>query len=175
MSERYLIIDDDETFAAVLQRSLRRRKLEAYTAHDATQALQQCSKRLPTRIVLDLKLGKDNGLRLIKQLKQTHPRADIVMLTGYSSIATAVNAVKLGALNYLCKPVNAAEVISAFEQKDDELPPLVDTPPSVNRLAWEHINQVLEKHDGNISATARALGMHRRTLQRKLRKRPVKG
>lgn len=175
MSDRYLIIDDDEAFASVLQRSLRRRKLEAHTAHDATQALQQCSKQVPTRIVLDLKLGKDNGLRLIKQLKEAQPRADIVMLTGYSSIATAVNAVKLGALNYLCKPVNAAEVISAFEPNEQELTPVDDTPPSFNRLAWEHINQVLDKHDGNISATARALGMHRRTLQRKLRKRPVKG
>ena len=175
MSERYLIIDDDEAFASALQRSLRRRKLKAYTAHDAAQALQQCSKQLPTRIVLDLKLGKNNGLQLIQQLKKTHPRADIVMLTGYSSIATAVNAVKLGALNYLCKPVDAAEVINAFEPSEGTLPAIVDTPPSVNRLAWEHINQVLEKHDGNISATARALGMHRRTLQRKLQKRPVKG
>lgn len=174
MSERYLIIDDDEVFAVVLQRALARRGFEAHIAHNAVQALQQCAEHQPTRAVLDLKLGEENGLQLIQLLKSRQPSLDIVMLTGYSSIATAVNAVRLGALNYLCKPVNAAEVINAFDPTNEELPTVAEAPPSVSRLAWEHINKVLDEHGGNISATARALGMHRRTLQRKLQKRPVK-
>jgi two-component system response regulator RegA len=98
-----------------------------------------------------------------------------VVLTGYSSIATAVEAIKLGAINYLCKPADADDVMAAFEHPDaDPNVELADNPPSINRITWEHIQKVLQEHDGNISATARALGMHRRTLQRKLQKRPVR-
>ncbi len=97
------------------------------------------------------------------------------MLTGYSSISTAVEAIKLGALNYLCKPADADDILNAFEQAQGNADAEISVhPPSVNRLEWEHIQRVLNEHDGNISATARALGMHRRTLQRKLQKRPVK-
>lgn len=174
MSESYLIVDDDEVFAGVMQRALQRRKFEAAVAQTAALALQLCEQLKPDRVILDLKLGEDNGLQLIQRLREIHPPLQIVMLTGYSSIATAVNAVKLGALNYLCKPVDAGEMLNAFSPQTEELPEVVETPPSVNRLAWEHINRVLAEHDGNISATARALGMHRRTLQRKLQKRPVK-
>lgn len=98
-----------------------------------------------------------------------------MVLTGYSSIATAVEAIKLGAVNYLCKPVDADEVLAALEQREgNPETEVADNPPSINRLTWEHIQKVLQEHDGNISATARALGMHRRTLQRKLQKRPVR-
>ena len=116
-----------------------------------------------------------SGLTLIPQLKQLQPNMDIVMLTGYSSIATAVEAVKLGALNYLCKPANTEEILNAFELSAAN--PEVNIPekrPSIDRLEWEHIQKVLKENNDNISATARALGMHRRTLQRKLNKRPVK-
>jgi len=115
-------------------------------------------------------------LQLVPQLKTLLPQLYFVILTGYSSIATAVEAIKLGAVNYFCKPADADEILSAFggdrtETTISESEPL---PPSVDRLEWEHIQRVLAEHDNNISATARALGMHRRTLQRKLNKRPVK-
>ncbi len=103
------------------------------------------------------------------------PDCRVVVLTGYSSIATAVEAIKLGAVNYPCKPVDADEILTAFgrEGGDPDID-IADNPPSINRVTWEHIQKVLQEHDGNISATARALGMHRRTLQRKLQKRPVR-
>src|SRR5690606_35559799 len=127
-----------------------------------------------TKAVVDLKLAKESGLNLISELKQRQPDLEIVMLTGYSSIPTAVEAIKLGALNYLCKPADAYEIRAAFDlqlKKQLEIP---TKPPSVDRLEWEHIQKVLQENKGNISATARSLGMHRRTLQRKLQKRPVK-
>jgi two-component system response regulator RegA len=100
---------------------------------------------------------------------------DILILTGYSSISTAVEAIKLGAINYLCKPASADEIVAAFKNTEANAQvPMEDSPPSVNRLEWEHIQRVLNENQGNISATARSLGMHRRTLQRKLQKRPVK-
>ncbi|MEC8429588.1 MAG: helix-turn-helix domain-containing protein, partial [Pseudomonadota bacterium] len=114
------------------------------------------------------------GLPLIPKLKQQLPQLDIVMLTGYSSINTAVEAIKLGASNYLCKPANADEILAAFEAEPDADIEISNAPISVNRLEWEHIQKVLAEHEGNVSATARALGMHRRTLQRKLQKRPVR-
>jgi len=114
-----------------------------------------------------------SGLQLIPQLLKALPELNIVVLTGYSSIATAVQAIKLGASNYLCKPANADEILAAFEAQGSEEVAVEETPISVNRLEWEHIQKVLAEHEGNISATARALGMHRRTLQRKLYKRPV--
>ena len=103
------------------------------------------------------------------------PDCRVVVLTGYSSIATAVQAIKLGAVNYLCKPADAEEILAALSQEEaDPGAEVAEHPPSINRLTWEHIQKVLQEHDGNISATARALGMHRRTLQRKLQKRPVR-
>jgi two-component system response regulator RegA len=97
----------------------------------------------------------------------------VLILTGYSSISTAVEAIKLGAINYLCKPSGVEDIVAAFETKAGQAE-LQESPPSVNRLEWEHIQKVLNQNDGNISATAKILGMHRRTLQRKLQKRPVK-
>jgi two-component system, response regulator RegA len=127
--------------------------------------------------LIDLKLAHESCLDIIAALKHALPAIDIVMLTGYSSIATAVEAVKRGALNYLCKPAGIDEIIAAFSPANnnaacDNTP--CAQPPSIERLEWEHIQKVLLDNQGNISATARALGMHRRTLQRKLQKRPVK-
>tara|TARA_R110002020_G_scaffold196719_2_gene397678 strand:- start:679 stop:1218 length:540 start_codon:yes stop_codon:yes gene_type:complete len=173
--QRLLIVDDDEMFCHVLNRALTRRGYEVIVAHDAEQALALAAQHLPTMGTLDLKLKNSSGLKLLPELLAISPQCRIVVLTGYSSIATAVEAIKLGAVNYLCKPVDADDVLTAFEQQSgDPDIELADNPPSINRITWEHIQKVLQEHDGNISATARALGMHRRTLQRKLQKRPVR-
>ncbi len=171
----FLIVDDDPTLAGMLERVLQRRGFSTTSASNAAQALQLTSNINFERAIVDLKLGSDSGLQLIRELKLCQPEIAIVMLTGYSSISTAVEAVKLGAVNYLCKPADADEILAAFgEQKQQLSTEPTYTPLSVDRLEWEHIQKILQENDGNISATARALGMHRRTLQRKLHKRPVK-
>jgi two-component system response regulator RegA len=128
-------------------------------------------------VVLDLKLGADNGLALIPQLLAAAPGARILLLTGYASIATAVEAIKRGAHDYLAKPVDADAVVRALSEDDGDEEaalPSADAPPPLRRLEWEHIQRVLTECDGNISEAARKLGLHRRTLQRKLAKRPVR-
>jgi two-component system response regulator RegA len=170
-----LIVDDDISFCQVLMRALTRRELSVACAHDLDSALQLAIAHRPRRALVDLKLADTSGLQVISALKEELPEIVIVMLTGYSSIATAVEAVKRGATNYLCKPVGADEILDAFSVADiAAAPPAPSQPLSVDRLEWEHIQKVLLEHEGNISATARALGMHRRTLQRKLQKRPVR-
>ena len=168
-----LVIDDDTTFATVLARSLQKRGYTSHIAHEQESAIRVLKQYPVNRIVLDMKLEHTSGLKILPLLLEERPKVQIVILTGYSSISTAVEAIKLGAINYLCKPCDADEVVAAFQggsgNPDVELP---STPPSVNRIQWEHIQKVLEDHQGNISATARALGMHRRTLQRKLQKKP---
>ncbi|MDC8804781.1 response regulator transcription factor [Halomonas pacifica] len=173
--ERLLIIDDDEMFCHVMERAMSRRGYEVLVAHDAEEALAKARQAPPALATLDLKLEHDSGLKLLPELLEVAPACRVVVLTGYSSIATAVEAIKLGAVNYLCKPADADEILAAFDkQGGDPDAELADNPPSINRVTWEHIQKVLQEHDGNISATARALGMHRRTLQRKLQKRPVR-
>ncbi len=167
-------MDDDQLFTEVLARALRKRDLCVETAHDSLQALEKMSEFGPDRVTLDLKMINESGLQLLPELLKAHPLVKIVVLTGYSSIATAVQAMKLGAINYLCKPANAEEILAAFDPQIPEQVSIEETPVSVGRLEWEHIQRVLDENEGNISATARALGMHRRTLQRKLQKRPVK-
>ncbi|WP_373182692.1 response regulator transcription factor, partial [Halomonas campaniensis] len=172
--ERLLIVDDDEMFCHVLDRALSRRGYRVLVAHDAEQALTLAHQHRPELATLDLKLEHESGLKLLPELLEIVPECRVVVLTGYSSIATAVEAIKLGAVNYLCKPADAEEVLVAFSKEGgDPETEVAEQPPSINRIAWEHIQKVLQEHDGNISATARALGMHRRTLQRKLQKRPV--
>ncbi|MDF2445785.1 MAG: DNA-binding response regulator [Moraxellaceae bacterium] len=173
---RILIVDDDDTFRQVLARAFLRRGLETAQAACADEARREAATFNPDACVLDLRLGQESGLHLLPELLRLRPGLKIVVLTGYASIATAVEAVKQGALNYLPKPADADEILAAL-QVATALPPeaVLETPPmSVDRLEWEHIQKVLAEHDGNISETARCLGMHRRTLQRKLQKRPVK-
>ena len=169
----YLLVDDDGVFSSVLAKVLVRRGNQAVTAINGEQALAHCTNTPVDRVVLDLKLERESGLSILQQLRELQPDLEVVILTGYSSISTAVEAIKMGASNYLCKPAGADEIIAAFEESGDKVE-VQDSPPSVNRLEWEHIQRVLNENDGNISATARSLGMHRRTLQRKLQKRPVK-
>ncbi len=169
----YLVVDDDQVFADTLARSLTRLGLTAHVVNDPAKALVANNHYQPARIILDLKLEKHSGLHLIAQLKKDNAKVSIVMLTGYSSINTAVEAIKLGADNYLCKPASVTDIIAAFNNPvGNPNAQVAEQPPSVNRLEWEHIQRVLEENNGNISATARALDMHRRTLQRKLQKKP---
>lgn len=171
----FLIVDDDTSFREILVRALQRRGFTAINADSGNAALQLMQTHTPSRALVDLKLASESGLDIIAALKQAQPNIDVVMLTGYSSIATAVEAVKRGALNYLCKPAGVDEILAAFaEDAPNETPEISTQPPSIDRLEWEHIQKVLLDNQGNISATARALGMHRRTLQRKLQKHPVK-
>jgi two-component system response regulator RegA len=170
-----LIVDDDETFAHILGKALRRRGYAVITATTASDALALCLQHQPQQAVVDLKLETESGLNVLPRLKQVNPNIQMLILTGYSSISTAVEAIKMGAVNYLCKPAGVEDILAAFEKTAPN--PDIDikeTPPSVDRLEWEHIQKVLTENNGNISATARSLGMHRRTLQRKLLKRPVK-
>lgn len=169
-----LVVDDDPVFSETLARALSRRGQKVTVAMDGEAALAPQEKSFDAA-VLDLRLSTDSGLRLITPLIAAHPGIRILLLTGYASIATAVEAIKLGALNYLAKPADADQVLAAFVTTEgDPSTPVNVRPLSVNRLEWEHIQRVLRDNDGNISATARQLGMHRRTLQRKLAKRPVR-
>ncbi|WFF42969.1 response regulator transcription factor [Salinicola endophyticus] len=173
--ERLLIVDDDDQFCFVMERAMRRRGYEVSIAHTQAEALEAARQAPPDLATLDLKLESDSGLKLLPELLTVAPECRVIVLTGYSSIATAVEAIKLGAVNYLCKPADADEILHALDRNSGDVDvEIADNPPSVNRVTWEHIQKVLQEHDGNISATARALGMHRRTLQRKLQKRPVR-
>ncbi len=172
----WLVVDDDETFRETLGRRLQRRGEAVVLAASAAEALHHAQQQPFTRCVLDLRLAEGpSGLMLLPDLLALQPQLAVVMLTGYSSIATAVDAVKRGAVNYLAKPAPLEDILQAFETDVADELPMPPTPEvhSVDRLAWEHIQRVLHEEGGNISATARRLGMHRRTLQRRLFKRPV--
>ena len=168
---RMLLADDDDILCQVLARALAAGGFAVQTAHDAASALRAAQASPPDYAVIDLRLPDMSGLKLLERLRAADARTQIVVLTGYGSIATAIEAIKLGAIHYLTKPATAAQILAAFGRKEadaEELP--ASRPLSVDRLEWEHIQRVLSGHSGNISATARALNMHRRTLQRKLGK-----
>lgn len=174
-----LIVDDDATFVRVLARALVSRGFEVLTANSLEEARALARRHRPRYCVLDLKLGEENGLRLIPELRALVPEMRVLLLTGYASIATAVEAIKRGAHDYLAKPVDADAVMRALldgdnTPGDDDPVDAPEAPLALRRLEWEHIQRVLTECDGNISETARRLGMHRRTLQRKLSKHPVR-
>ena len=170
---KLLIVDDDTAFLQVMARALTRRGFEVHTAETAGQAIAMARDHTPKYALVDLKLAESSGLDLVPDLVALDPAMKIVVLTGYASITTAVTAVKRGAANYLPKPAGVDEIVSAFGEPTPEAAEDGDySPMSVERLEWEHIQKVLAEHDGNVSATARALGMYRRTLQRKLAKKP---
>lgn len=174
-NDNFLLVDDDEIFCQVMQRALTRRGFAVDIYQSAQTAINAMRTITYTKAIIDLKIAHESGLTLIKELKLLNPTLDIVMLTGYSSISTAVEAIKLGALNYFCKPVEVDDILQAFFNNIiSEEVSLPENPTSLDRLEWEHIQKILQANEGNISASARILGMHRRTLQRKLQKRPVK-
>ena len=174
MSTSILILDDDVTFAQTLARSFNRKGFECLISHSIAEATALLRTAQPDYAVIDLKIHQESGLHFLPILHRESVHTKALILTGYSSISTTVEAMKLGCVNYLCKPVNSDEILQALEHLDASPDvPIADDPPSVSRLEWEHIQRVLAQHEGNISATAKALSMHRRTLQRKLQKRPV--
>jgi two-component system response regulator RegA len=170
---RLLLVDDDTVLCEVLARALAAQGFQVRVANAAKQALRLVDDNPPQYAVIALNLPDASGLKLVSALLALDPRMRIVILTGYPSIRTAVEAIKLGATDYLAKPASADEVISALhrDQGNDSIP-LDKKPMSVHRAEWEYISHVLRENNGNISASARALSMDRRTLQRKLRKRP---
>lgn len=171
-----LLVDDDDTFCQVLSAALERRGFAVKVAHDVAEGLAAAESESPEFAVIDLKMPGPSGLDLVKKLKALDAHTRIVVLTGYASVATAVEAIKLGATHYLAKPADADEIVAAFGRDSGNAAVPVETKPlPLSRLEWEHIQKVLAECDGNISETARRLGMHRRTLQRKLAKRPVRG
>lgn len=171
---RLLVVDDDAAFCRILVRHLQRAGVETRVAHTASDALATVTAFAPEGVLLDLKLGADNGLLLIQALHERCPRTRIVLATGYASIATAVDAMRRGAWNYLPKPFDIDALARAFEQPSADAAPAPAEPPSLRRQGWEHMQRVLAECGGNVSAAARVLGVDRRTLQRRLAKKPVR-
>jgi len=169
-----LLVDDDPIMSETLSRALAARGFQVRVALSTEEGAALARQDPPEFAVVDLKLPDGTGLKLIPTLLRLDPHTRIIVLTGYGSIATAIDAIKLGATYYLTKPVDADDLVYAFDRAGDANTPPNERPMSLQRVTWEHIDRVLQEHNGNISATARALSMHRRTLQRKLSKRPVR-
>ena len=170
-----LIIEDDASFARALKRSFERRDYHVHLCDDVGQIEAILKNVSPKFAVVDLKLPSGSGLECVKLLHAHDPDMKIVVLTGFASIATAVEAIKLGACQYLPKPSNTNDIIAAFDKEEgDASVPLTTRPTSIKNLEWERIHETLVEAEFNISETARRLGMHRRTLARKLEKRRVK-
>jgi two-component system response regulator RegA len=171
-----LLVDDDEIFGDVLSGALTKRGFSVEVARTTDEAIASIATRIPEYAIIDLRIGTQSGLTIVEYLHQQTAKTRTVVLTGYGSITTAVEAIKKGAQQYLTKPAAVNDIVAAL-RGDAEVPKETFDASrrlSVRRLEWEHIQTVLAEHNGNISATARALGMHRRTLQRKLQKRPVR-
>lgn len=169
-----LIVDDDGVFCEVLAKAMIKRGFEVSCAHTIETAMVKVESLMPEYAIIDLKLADESGLTLVEKIRKLDPGTRIIMLTGYASIATAVEAIKLGATHYLAKPVDVNQILAAFERTSGEATvPISPNPLSVDRLEWEYIHRILAENNNNVSVTARILNMHRRTLQRKLAKKPV--
>jgi two-component system response regulator RegA len=166
-----LIVEDDKSFLQRLAKALESRGFIVNTAESVADGLLQVERSAPAFAVVDMRLGDGNGLDVISALKRSKPEARAIILTGYGNIATAVNAVKLGAVDYLAKPVDADDVVAALLAHDNTRIELPENPMSADRVRWEHIQRIYELCGRNVSETARRLNMHRRTLQRILAKR----
>ncbi len=169
-----LLVDDDKAFLTRLERAMEKRGFEVRIADTVAAGLAAVEALPPAYAVVDLRLEDGNGLDVVEALHKKRPDARAVVLTGYGNIATAVTAVKLGAVDYLSKPADADDVINALLAIGEGQPPPPENPMSADRVRWEHIQRVYELCDRNVSETARRLNMHRRTLQRILAKRAPK-
>lgn len=177
-----LVVDDDATFRRRIMRAFEARHFDVRGAADVEEALQLARDESPELALIDLRMPGRSGLELVKELKALEPTLNMVVLTGYGSIATALEAVRLGATHYLTKPADIEEILAAFRRREGtveevlwvEGSPTEEQVPSLARVEWEHIQRVLTDCGGNISQAARLLGVHRRSLQRKLSKFPVK-
>jgi two-component system response regulator RegA len=169
---RLLIVEDDAKFASALQRSFERKGYQVDHSVSLADTLERLDRFKPDYAVVDLKLAGESGLACVEALRQHNGEIQIVVLTGFASIATAVEAIKLGACHYLAKPSNSDDIEEAFAKgSGDASTPISQRPTSIKTLEWERIHQTLVETEFNISETARRLGMHRRTLARKLEKR----
>src|SRR3954469_11728708 len=166
-----LIVEDDKSFLARLARAMESRGFTVTTAESVADGLNQLDTVTPAYAVVDMRLDDGNGLDVVSALKQRRPDARAIILTGYGNIATAVNAVKIGAVDYLSKPADADDVVAALLASGEEKSELPNNPMSADRVRWEHIQRIYEMCNRNVSETARRLNMHRRTLQRILAKR----
>jgi two-component system, response regulator RegA len=169
---RILIVDDDESFRLAMRNAFARRGYEVMLASNADEANGAIKQTTPDYAVVDLRMPGPGGLEVVRTLRGLPKPPQVVVLTGYGTIGTAVEAIRLGAVNYLNKPADAEEVEAALLGKRP--PPPVDEVPSLDRQEWEYLNRILADCNGNISEAARRLKMHRRTLQRKLQKHPPK-
>jgi two-component system response regulator RegA len=169
-----LIVEDDKSFLQRLARAMESRGFTVITAESVAEGLMQLETGSPAFAVVDMRLADGNGLEVISALKRRRPDSRALILTGYGNIATAVNAVKLGAVDYLAKPVDADDVVAALLAIEGNAAVPPDNPMSADRVRWEHIQRIYELCSRNVSETARRLNMHRRTLQRILAKRAPK-
>lgn len=173
-SETLLLVDDSVAFRERLARAFRDRGYNVCSAGNYDEAMQVAAEIVPDMAVVDLRMPGPSGLNLVRDLKAMHGEARILVLSGFGSISTAIDAVRLGATNFLPKPADADDILAALERGENEVAELPDTEPetpSLARAEWEHIHRVLADCGGNISECARRLGIHRRSLQRKLQKR----
>lgn len=166
-----LVVDDDAAFLRRLARAMETRGFQVETAGSVMEGIAKSKANPPKYAVVDLRLGDGSGLQVIESIRERRDDTRIVVLTGYGNIATAVTAVKLGALDYLAKPADADEIFNALTQRPGEMADVPENPMSADRVRWEHIQRVYEMCERNVSETARRLNMHRRTLQRILAKR----
>ncbi len=173
-SQSILLVDDDDVFRGRLATALLKLGMEVAQANSASNALELAQANPPDLALVDLRMPGESGLTLVGDLLKVRPSTRIVVLTGYGSIATAVEAMRLGATHYLAKPADVNEILSAFAETPAEHDGQAPSAPTPARTEWEHINRVLADCDGNISEAARRLGLHRRSLQRKLQKYPPK-
>jgi two-component system response regulator RegA len=172
-----MLVDDDATFRDRLARAFSQRGYDVCVAGDPAAAVRLAETESPELALLDLRMPGGSGLELVRDLVRIDPQTNVVVLTGYGSIATALEAVRLGATHYLSKPADVDEILAAFARKHasrDEVRLVPDEVPSLARTEWEHIHRVLTDVGGNVSQAARLLGVHRRSLQRKLAKYPVR-
>ncbi len=166
-----LLVDDDEPFLKRFAKAMEKRGFEVETAGSVAEGQAIATARPPAYAVCDLRLEDGSGLSIVETIREKRPDSRIVMLTGYGAIATAVAAVKIGAVDYLSKPADATDITNALLTEEGKIPPPPENPMSADRVRWEHIQRVYELCDRNVSETARRLSMHRRTLQRILAKR----
>ncbi|WP_417771220.1 ActR/PrrA/RegA family redox response regulator transcription factor [Stappia sp.] len=171
MQKSLLIVDDDRPFQQRLARAMEKRGFETATADSVREALEKVRIKAPDFAVVDMRLEDGSGLDVVEAIRARRPEARVVILTGYGNIATAVTAVKLGAVDYLAKPADADDVLAALTSSSEERAAPPENPMSADRVRWEHIQRIYELCDRNVSETARRLNMHRRTLQRILAKR----
>lgn len=168
---KLLVVDDDELYRESLVRAFSRRNIETVGAHSLEAAVSAAKHLAPDAAVVDLKLGNDSGLEVVRDLRTIHPELIIVVLTAYGTIATALEAIKLGAINYLTKPAQIEHILAAFNGTSPS-PKTLAAIPSAEQVEWDYINRTVNEYGGNVTRAAQALGLHRRSLQRKLKNPP---